>query len=849
MRARLLFLLALLLISSVLAARGGGGCFLSGTLVQTSEGGRPIEQLHIGDTVLAFGPDSRLAPVQVEQLYSVQRDSYYQIKAANLTLSVTAEHPMYVGNDSFVEVQDLHAGDIIYLDENGVLAPASISSISPIYTPTFVYNLRVGGAHTFIANSFAVHNKGGGGGGCFEASTLIRTPQGSKPISAIQIGDEVLAPSEDGTLQPSVVSNTYSLMSDEHFVLSTSSSRLEVTGTHPFLTPDGWVMAQDLHTGDLLYHYGADGKPVPEPLLAKLLVSRPLQVYNLEVAGPHTFLADGIEVHNKGGSSHSSSSHSSSHSSSSHYSSSDNVFYYDCNQTDGEGANKSACCDLTSSVYKSNGSLITSSAFPYCTCSMSGNNSLSSSVMVGSACNCSNSQAFFSPSRPPDCPFSFGTIFSSLSTDIASGDVCCFVPIIIILVIVFATFGLSKFSSISEWSSTIQSPKQAIQAKAGQVSALLKAWGAADPVWDMASIQTRAQSTFLKLQECWTKREYSPMQSLLTPALFAQHTAQLEAMAGRHEFNKMENVQILDMQIIQASRFNDSNEDRFIMWFQVKAKDTIVDDRTGAQIRGDEGTGQFEEFWTFSRSGNNWLLSEITQPEEGQRLIAQKNFDETVTDRQTREIEARSKGGAATPQVSPVREQAESGDISSIASQASKTSKLLSFLANTSPFWKEEDLLTTARTLYIQLNTAMEANKPEKVRASLSDPLFSSLAEASAQLAANGHRIEKRNLTVRDVQIVLVHNYDDLLKNEFTAWISGQAQTVVADAKSGTIMSGDDEVRDFDEYWTFARKVDGWVLVDMQAGLKAGDFIGQKNVDASVSPSMLEWYYKQERAV
>ena len=96
------------------------------------------------------------------------------------TLRTTAEHPLLCADGKFRDAGSLASGDrlpggtIIRLKTG----PAKV-----------VYNLRIGAPHTFVADGFVVHNKGGG---CFPAGVRISTPQGSRAIESLNEGDEVL---------------------------------------------------------------------------------------------------------------------------------------------------------------------------------------------------------------------------------------------------------------------------------------------------------------------------------------------------------------------------------------------------------------------------------------------------------------------------------------------------------------------------------------------------------------------------------------------------------------------------------------------------------------------------------
>lgn len=135
-----------------------GACFVPGTMVSNASGGKRIEEIQVGDSVTSFEED-RLVNSSVSQIYKTQRDYYFEIVAGEYGVSVTAEHPFYIGNGSYEETQNLKVGDTLYVQEDGEMRPKTIDMIRRVDEKTDVYNMSVDGTHTYFANDFAVHNK------------------------------------------------------------------------------------------------------------------------------------------------------------------------------------------------------------------------------------------------------------------------------------------------------------------------------------------------------------------------------------------------------------------------------------------------------------------------------------------------------------------------------------------------------------------------------------------------------------------------------------------------------------------------------------------------------------------
>ena len=138
----------------------------------------------------------------------------------------------------------------------------------------------------------------GGGGGCFRAGTLIQLEHGkTTPIELLKEGDPVLAFDEQGKVHVSRVTKVH-YHPEPQPLLRVRFWRGEVC-----LTPNHWVLNQYVafaEVGSLSEHDAlVDGLGHLRPIIgAESVGSEP--VWNLTVEPHHTFIADGIRVHNGG---------------------------------------------------------------------------------------------------------------------------------------------------------------------------------------------------------------------------------------------------------------------------------------------------------------------------------------------------------------------------------------------------------------------------------------------------------------------------------------------------------------------------------------------------------------------
>lgn len=136
---------------------------------------------------------------------------------------------------------------------------------------------------------------GGGGGGCFLAGTMILTGDGTElPIEDIKKGMDVYAfDKESGELKVSKVSETFFHPKENTYLIINDD--LLVTPNHPVLNNNKWVEIGELEEGDMLTD--KDNNPIPINKIEE--VKELSDVFNFEVEKYHTYVAQGIIVHNK----------------------------------------------------------------------------------------------------------------------------------------------------------------------------------------------------------------------------------------------------------------------------------------------------------------------------------------------------------------------------------------------------------------------------------------------------------------------------------------------------------------------------------------------------------------------
>ena len=144
-----------------LAANSPGVCFIAGTLVLSDDGEVAIEEIQVGDYVLAKDPESGEEGFrEVLTAYVKETDELIHLTVDGETITTTRSHPFYEARKGWTEACKLRAGDIL-VTVNGRYAVLEQVSHEILESPVLVYNLEVDEYHTYFVSAIGVlvHNE------------------------------------------------------------------------------------------------------------------------------------------------------------------------------------------------------------------------------------------------------------------------------------------------------------------------------------------------------------------------------------------------------------------------------------------------------------------------------------------------------------------------------------------------------------------------------------------------------------------------------------------------------------------------------------------------------------------
>lgn len=299
-------------------------CFPAGTKILLNDGSyKNIEEISTNDVLLTYNNETKqygtgkIGSIKVttqNRLIKVTTTNGEEIKA-------TPRHRIYT-EGGFKPIEELAVGDSLF-NKDGLLVKVSEREV--LDGEFEVYHLiDVKEDHTYFAEDLLVHNiKQLPQPTCFSAGTRITlSDHNEKFIEDVEVGDEVLGWDGEKLISAKVIATdrrhtvgdsakACESLGEEPSLFTINEIGIEFTAEHPFYTKDGWKsLVPDVNQepykseqepkvlgiGDFIF-VNEEWEEIKEIRVVRSDSEE--TVYNLTVEGVHSYLADGVLVHNK----------------------------------------------------------------------------------------------------------------------------------------------------------------------------------------------------------------------------------------------------------------------------------------------------------------------------------------------------------------------------------------------------------------------------------------------------------------------------------------------------------------------------------------------------------------------
>lgn len=121
-----------------------------------------------------------------------------------------------------------------------------------------------------------------------------------------------------------------------------------------------------------------------------------------------------------------------------------------------------------------------------------------------------------------------------------------------------------------------------------------------DPYFNEDKFLSWAKTTFIKLQNAWTARDWEQIRTIESEELFEQHSAQIKRYIDRKQINVMDRIAVNYAKLYSFSQ--DEDKDTLSILLNSSMADYIIDENTQEVIQGDKITRRTKTYkMTFIR--------------------------------------------------------------------------------------------------------------------------------------------------------------------------------------------------------------------------------------------------------
>ena len=149
---------------------------------------------------------------------------------------------------------------------------------------------------------------------------------------------------------------------------------------------------------------------------------------------------------------------------------------------------------------------------------------------------------------------------------------------------------------------------------------LMKQMMKSDGAWKYKNITSTVEECYFAVQNAWSEMDMTPASQYMSEKLFENFQSKLSWMSDRNEKNVLENIRLLSA--LPVSVYDDPDDSRDYIWFYIKGKmvDYTIDTSTQSKISGSSSAASFVEYWQFVRKNDKWVLNEILQKDESDKI-------------------------------------------------------------------------------------------------------------------------------------------------------------------------------------------------------------------------------------
>jgi hypothetical protein len=154
--------------------------------------------------------------------------------------------------------------------------------------------------------------------------------------------------------------------------------------------------------------------------------------------------------------------------------------------------------------------------------------------------------------------------------------------------------------------------------------AALKMLGKKDDWWDPKNMSVFVERAFKSVKAAIETRSSKKIKDLVTPACLEKLKGQMAALKADKELHIYGKPDINGIEIVHFEAAGARTSHSFTALVSAVSKDFIQSEKTGEVLKGDRKYYEYQEFWRFQRTRDNWLVDQIRSSSDMDVIIHTK---------------------------------------------------------------------------------------------------------------------------------------------------------------------------------------------------------------------------------
>jgi Tim44-like domain len=153
----------------------------------------------------------------------------------------------------------------------------------------------------------------------------------------------------------------------------------------------------------------------------------------------------------------------------------------------------------------------------------------------------------------------------------------------------------------------------------------LKLLARADENFSPKAVSVAALKAFEAVKAAIESRSVKTIEKKVTTDVLEDLRSQIQKLRKKGELHVFAPVEVSEVGIVHFEAPKSREKHTFTALIAAKSRDYFADEKSGEVLRGDKKSYIYQEFWTFRRSADRWLVSRIRPAGDMDTVLAAKN--------------------------------------------------------------------------------------------------------------------------------------------------------------------------------------------------------------------------------